>query len=153
MPSERDQFVDEQRIAARLVGIDPAIAPATTAELDAYMERMRPHMAYIIEAKQVRDLIVPPAPPFTPAGLVEPGVSPGAVDFLPPEMQELYGFRWKRVNHALVTAGAAAIMGTARAKIPYEKMLPALREQAATHSFGGVAKRRKAELRAGDASN
>jgi uncharacterized protein (DUF2236 family) len=50
-PAERDRYIDEQRTAARLVGVDPALAPSTTAALDAYMERMRPQLAYIIEAK------------------------------------------------------------------------------------------------------
>jgi uncharacterized protein (DUF2236 family) len=141
--AERDGFVEEQRIAARLVGIDPEVAPATTAALDAYMERMRPLMAYVIEAKDVRDLVVPPAPPLTATGLVQRVMSRAAVDLLTPEMQELYGFRWKRLNHALVVGGSAVLMGLAKAKVPYEKVLPDLRTYAASHAFGGKIKRRK----------
>lgn len=142
-PAERDRFVDEQRTAARLVGVDPAVAPASAAELNAYMERMRPQLAYIIEAKQVRDLVVPPKPPLTPSGLVQRAMSRAAVDLLTPEMQELYGFHWKHLDHAAVSAGTALIMGTAKAKVPYEKVLPELRAMTTTHAFGGAVKRRK----------
>ena len=41
---DRNRFVDEQRVAARLVGIDPELALRTVAELDAYMERMQPQL-------------------------------------------------------------------------------------------------------------
>ena len=146
--AERDRYVDEQRTAARLVGVDPAVAPATTAELDAYMERMRPQLAYIIEAKQVRDLVVPPKPPLTKAGIVQRALSRAAVDLLTPEMQELYGFHWQRVDHAAVSAGTALILGAAKAKMPYEKMLPELRAHTTTHAFGGAVQRRKAAPRA-----
>jgi uncharacterized protein (DUF2236 family) len=144
-PAERDRFVDEQRTAARLVGIDPAVAPASVAELDAYMEGVRPQLAYIIEAKQIRDLVVPPKPPLTPTGLVQRAMSRAAVDLLTPEMQELYGFHWKRLDHAAVSAGTALIMGSAKAKVPYEKVLPELRAMTTTHAFGGAVKRRKAD--------
>jgi hypothetical protein len=34
-------------------------------------------------------------------------------------------------------------MGLAKAKVPYEKVLPDLRTYAASHAFGGKIKRRK----------
>jgi uncharacterized protein (DUF2236 family) len=142
---ERDRFVDEQRASARLVGIDPGTAPATAAELDAYMTRMLPHLAYVIETRFMREMMVPPRLPFTPEGLVQLVITRAAADLLSPPMQELYGFRWPWLNHAAVRLGSTLLMSAATSKVPYEKLLPELRAQSATHAFGKVAKRRRRE--------
>jgi uncharacterized protein (DUF2236 family) len=152
-PTEWDRYVDEQRVAARLVGIDPALAPASVAELDAYMERMRPHLAYVVEAKDIRDMVVPPKLPFTPKGLTQLVLSRAAVDLLTPEQPELYGFRLKWANHAAVQTGATLLVGLAKAKVPYEKFLPQLRAQVQTHAFGGKTKRREAPATTAAASD
>ena len=139
--SERDRFVDEQRMAARLVGIDPEAAPRNVAGLDAYMAAMLPQLGYVTATRFMREMMVPPKLPFTPAGLVQLVMTRAAVDLLPPEVQDLYGFRWSGLNHVLVQLGSAALMSSAAAKMPYEKLLPELRAQSAVHAFGGAAKR------------
>lgn len=142
---ERDRFVSEQRTAARLVGIDPELAPKSVAELDAYMTRMLPHLAYVTDTRFMREMIVPPKLPFTPAGLVQLVITRAAVDLLPAPMQDLYGFRWTGLNHALVRLGSAVIVKTANSRVPHEKLLPELRAQSTAHAFGGAAKRLKKE--------
>lgn len=58
-----DAYVDEQREAARLVGLDPAAVPADRAELAAYFAEVRPHLAATPEAHDVvRFLQAPPVP-------------------------------------------------------------------------------------------
>ena len=142
---ERDRFVEEQRASARLVGLDPETAPGTAAELDAYMTSMLPHLAYVTETKLMREMMVPPRLPFTPEGLVQLVMTRAAADLLTPPMRDLYGFRWPWLNHAAVRLGSALLMSSATAKMPYEKLLPELRAQSATHAFGKVAKRRRRE--------
>ncbi len=146
---ERDRFVDEQRTAARLVGIDPELAPGSVAELDAYMTRMLPHLAYVTDTRFMREMMVPPKLPFTPAGLVQLVMTRAAVDLLPPPVQDLYGFRWTGLNHALVRLVSAIIMQTANSKMPYEKLLPELRAQSTAHAFGGAAKRLRRQRQRG----
>lgn len=136
----------EQRASARLVGLDPEIAPGTAAELDAYMSGMLPQLAYVTETRFMREMMVPPRLPFTPEGLVQLVMTRAAVDLLMPAMQDLYGFRWTWLNHAAVRLGSALLMGSAMSKMPYDKLLPELRAQSATHAFGKVAKRRRREL-------
>jgi uncharacterized protein (DUF2236 family) len=143
--AERDRFVDEQRASARLVGLDPQAAPGTAAELDTYMTGMLPHLAYVTETKFMREMMVPPRLPFTPEGLVQLVMTRAAVDLLTPAMQDLYGFRWPWLNHAAVRLGSALLMGSAMSRMPYEKLLPELRAQSATHAFGRIAKRRRRE--------
>ncbi len=150
---ERDRFVEEQRASARLVGLDPGTAPGTAAELDAYMTSMLPHLAYVTETKLMREMMVPPRLPVTPEGLVQLVMTRAAADLLTPPMRDLYGFRWPWLNHAAVRLGSALLMSSATTKMPYEKLLPELRAQSATHAFGKVAKRRRRETaRIGDSA-
>ena len=139
---DRNRFVDEQRVAARLVSIDidAELAPRTVAELDAYMERMQPQLGYVTSTRYLREMMVPPMLPFTAAGLVHLVMTRAAVDLLPPTVQDLYGFRWPSLNHILVRLGSALIMKTAAGKVPYDKLIMELRAQTDMHAFGGAAK-------------
>ncbi len=61
--ADLDAFVDEQRRRAGLIGLDPATAPASMAELDAYYEQIRPRLHACDEAKEaLRLLFHPPVP-------------------------------------------------------------------------------------------
>jgi uncharacterized protein (DUF2236 family) len=149
-PAERDRFVAEQRTAARLVGIDPELAPRTVAALDAYMERMLPHLAYVTDTRFMREMLVPPRLPFSLEGLVQLAASRAFVDLLPPPLQDLYGFRWNRLNHLGVQLGSRLLMAVAaRSTLPYDTLLPELRAQSALHAFGRAAKRQKKVRREG----
>ena len=89
-----DAYVDEQREAARLVGLDPATVPADTAQLARYFDRVRPELAATPEALDVvRFLKAPPVPkPLLPVRLAVWGTVAGtAFAALPPYAHELYG--------------------------------------------------------------
>ena len=149
---ERDRFVDEQRTRARLVGIDPEAAPRNVAELDAYMEGMQPRLGYVTSTRFMREMMVPPKLPFTPAGLVQLVMTRAAVDLLPPVIQDLYGFRWSGLNHLLVRLGSALIMQTAARNVSYDKLLAELRAQTDEHAFGRAAKKLRARRKTGASS-
>jgi len=89
-----DAYVDEQREAARLVGLDPADVPADSTELARYFEKVRPDLAATPEAFEVvRFLTSPPVPRLLlPARLaLWQSVSGTAFAALPPFAHELYG--------------------------------------------------------------
>jgi uncharacterized protein (DUF2236 family) len=91
--AELDQFVSEQRRSAELVGLDPAQVPASTAELDAYFERMRPGLCVCAEARQamVRSF-GPDIPwPFTGLRVVVPPMNALALASLPRWARRMYG--------------------------------------------------------------
>jgi uncharacterized protein (DUF2236 family) len=140
--AERDLFVAEQRTAARLVGLDTETVPRAAAELDAYMEMMRPQLAYVIATRFMREMVVPPKLPFTPAGLVQLVLTRAAVDLLPEDLQDLYGIRWPSLNHALVRLATSVMTQSAAKKLPYERLVPELRQQTDVHAFGRAAKKR-----------
>ncbi|CAL9359827.1 oxygenase MpaB family protein [Streptomyces sp. enrichment culture] len=63
--AQADRYIREHRVSARLVGLDPAAVPADRAELAAYFERVRPHLAAGREARDVDDFLCrPPVHPL-----------------------------------------------------------------------------------------
>ncbi|WP_031523427.1 oxygenase MpaB family protein [Streptomyces sp. NRRL F-5123] len=92
--AQADAYVAEQRESARLVGLDPAGVPGSTADLAGYFDAVRPRLAATPESGDiVRFLAAPPVPwPLLPLRLaVWRAVSGTAYAALPPWAQELYG--------------------------------------------------------------
>lgn len=139
--AEKDQYVSEQRVAAKLVGLDPETAPGNVAELEAYIESMIPKLAYTTEAGRIRAIMVPRKFPRSGTDLVTKLVTYGAVDLLPDEMRHLYGYWWGPIQRGLIAVASNSIVQAAVKKAPYERVLPAMREQATMHAFGAKAKR------------
>lgn len=145
---EKDRFVDEQRVAARLVGLDPETVPGTVAELEAVIEGMLPKLAYTTAAGRIRAIMVPRTVPRNVTDLVTRVVQLAAVDLLPREMRELYGYWWGPLQRGALGVAASGIVRAAASKAPtYEQMLPKMREQATVHAFGARALRVNREMR------
>ncbi|MCX5144764.1 oxygenase MpaB family protein [Streptomyces sp. NBC_00338] len=92
--AQADRYVDEHRTGARLVGLDPADVPASTAQLAAYFARIRPRLASSPEASDVDDFLRrPPVHPLlVPArAVLWRRVASLAYQSLPPFAHELYG--------------------------------------------------------------
>jgi uncharacterized protein (DUF2236 family) len=93
--SEADRYVAEQVQAARLIGLDPAAVPRTTAQLDAYFEELRPRLRATRPAYEGLKLLgVPPmrwwvryATPAAPSWATLVAIAFG---LLPPWAQRLY---------------------------------------------------------------
>ena len=145
--AEKDRYVLEQREAARLVGLDPEVAPGSVAELDAYMASMMPRLAYTAEAGRIRAIMVPRKLPRSGTELVTRLMSLAAVDLLTPEMRELYGYWWGPVQRGMLAAASNGILRSAAKKATPESMIPQLREQAHAHAFGAKALKINKEIR------
>jgi uncharacterized protein (DUF2236 family) len=92
--AQADRYIAEHRVSARLVGLDPADAPANQAELAAYFEKVLPELAAGPEAREVDDFLVrPPTHPLLlPArALLWRRVAHLAYASLPPYAHALYG--------------------------------------------------------------
>lgn len=144
---EKDRFVDEQRVAARLVGIDPETVPRTVAELDDYIASMIPKLAYTAEAGRIRAIMVPRAFPRSGNDVIMRLMSLAAVDLLPREMRELYGYWWGPLQRGLLGLASNGLVRSAVKKTPYERVLPQLREQATVHAFGAKALKINKDMR------
>lgn len=94
--AQADRYVDEQREAARLVGLDPDEVPADTAELARYFEKVLPELAATAESSEVTGFLK--APPVHWAlvpvrAALWRQISGAAYAALPPYAHALYGSR------------------------------------------------------------
>ncbi|MFG2122616.1 oxygenase MpaB family protein [Streptomyces sp. NPDC048710] len=92
--AQADRYIDEHRVSARLVGLDPDAVPAGRAEMAAYFEKVRPELAAGPEARAVDDFLLrPPTHPLlVPAReVLWRRVAQLAYASLPPYAHELYG--------------------------------------------------------------
>jgi uncharacterized protein (DUF2236 family) len=92
--AQADRYVAEQRVGARLVGLDPDAVPADRAELAAYFEKVRPELTAAADARAVDDFLLrPPAHPLlVPAReVLWRRVARLAYAALPPYAHGIYG--------------------------------------------------------------
>jgi uncharacterized protein (DUF2236 family) len=91
--ADLDAFAAEQRASAALVGLDPAIVPASVAELSAYFEELRPDLHACEEAMEALRLTFHPPLPAGSAlfKLVLPRFSAFAFSTLPNWARRMYG--------------------------------------------------------------
>ncbi|MCJ1676798.1 DUF2236 domain-containing protein [Streptomyces sp. APSN-46.1] len=93
-PAQADRYVDENRVNARLVGLDPSGVPADTAALAAYFEKVRPELAAGADAHDVDAFLrSPPVQPLLVPGrnLLWRPLAGLAYGSLPGWAHQLYG--------------------------------------------------------------
>jgi uncharacterized protein (DUF2236 family) len=90
---DADAFVDEQRRAGAVVGLDPAAIPASVAEMRDYYAGMREHIHACREAREGLLRLFNPAVPrqWLPLKLAAPGVATLVVATLPRWARRMYG--------------------------------------------------------------
>jgi uncharacterized protein (DUF2236 family) len=121
-PGDGDRYVDEMRVSARLVGLDPDEVPRTEAEIEAYYARVRPQLHVTSVARRtVLGSFVPPMPravelatPARPAWATLVGI---AAAMLPRWARRLYGLPGLPVTDLTATLGGRAVR-TALATLP-----------------------------------
>jgi uncharacterized protein (DUF2236 family) len=135
-PAERDTFVAEQRISARLVGCNPDDVAADATALEAYMASMDARLALTSPGLWFRDLLIPPGRPTTPAAGIGKLLSGAVVGLLGPIHRRLYGFPRNRLADLATTIATRGPIQAAAAKLPLDLAIPQLREHVDTHAFG-----------------
>ncbi|WP_024759665.1 oxygenase MpaB family protein [Streptomyces exfoliatus] len=92
--AQADRYLDEHRVAARLVGLDPETVPGSAAALDRYFASVLPRIAAGPDARTVEDFLrrPPVKPALIPAReVIWRRVTALAYDTLPPYAHALYG--------------------------------------------------------------
>lgn len=125
--AELDTFVAEQRRSAAVVGLDPAIVPASMAELDAYFERMRPQLRLCPEARQAFRLSFTPRIPaaYLPLRFIVPPMNVLAFASLPRWARRLYGTPAIGLTDAAATLALRAAFESSTRVPPRLLLLPA----------------------------
>ncbi|GAA0963321.1 oxygenase MpaB family protein [Actinocorallia libanotica] len=112
-----DRFVDEQRRAAAVVGLDPAEVPGSVEEMSDYYRAMRPHLYACDEAKQgLRRLLNPPVPLPYAAALkpIAPPLAALVVATLPRWARRMYGLPGLPTSDLAATAALRALHRSTR---------------------------------------
>lgn len=109
--AELDQFVDEQRRSAAMVGLDPAAVPASVAELDSYFLRTGPALHACDEAREaLRVSFNPPVPAeYVALRLLVPTLGTLAFATLPRWARKMYGTPGSPLADAAATATLRAL--------------------------------------------
>jgi uncharacterized protein (DUF2236 family) len=117
--AELDTFVAEQRRSAQVVGLDPAVVPASMADLDDYYAGIRPELHATPEARQaLRKSFTPQLPlEFLAVRLVLPPLNTLAFASLPRWARRLYGTPASGLTDAATTMALRAAYESA-ARIP-----------------------------------
>jgi uncharacterized protein (DUF2236 family) len=93
--ADADRYLDEQRRAAALVGLDPAGVPGSVAEVDRYYRDLRPALRMTRTAAEAALFMTAPPMPwglgYTPVRGAWLGVASLAVGLLPAWARKLYG--------------------------------------------------------------
>jgi uncharacterized protein (DUF2236 family) len=108
--AELDAFVDEQRRSAAVVGLDPAVVPASMADLDDYYAELRPRLHATPEARQaLRRSFTPQLPlELTALRLVVPPLNTLGFASLPRWARRMYGSPASPVTDAAATMALRA---------------------------------------------
>ncbi|WP_222194068.1 oxygenase MpaB family protein [Modestobacter italicus] len=118
--AEADRYVEEQVVAAVLVGCEETDVPRTVAELDAYFAGVRARLAVTPAARSAsRFVLLPPMPGWvqllTPARPAWSTLASLGAATLPGWARRLYGLPGFAVTDAAATAGLRAFRQTALA--------------------------------------
>jgi uncharacterized protein (DUF2236 family) len=116
-PGEGDRYVDEMRVSARLVGLDPEAVPGTEAEIEAYYRRVRPQLRVTSVAR--RNALWGFAPPMprwvqlaTPARPAWAALVGTGAAMLPRWARRLYGLPGLPITDLTATVSGHALRST-----------------------------------------
>jgi uncharacterized protein (DUF2236 family) len=116
---EADRYLDEQRRAAELVGLDPATVPGSVAAVEEYYRDLLPGLRMTRQAAEGALFITAPPLPwklgFTPVRAAWLGVSALAVSLLPPWARKLYGLPALPTTDLTATLSSRALRLSLRA--------------------------------------
>ena|ERR1700722_2479448 len=91
--ADADAYVAEMVIAAELVGVPRDLVPATVAELDAYLESVRPDLVCTAAARESMAYLLDPPGLDEDLAEIWQDIKEGAIASLPDWARALYGYQ------------------------------------------------------------
>lgn len=133
---EREQFIEEQKIAAELVGLKREMLPSTFEELDRYIHQMSAQLKLTEDSIHFRDFFLNKPCPKNFNQAVEYLFLNASKRLLLPEHKELYGIRTSWIGDTLIEGCALLLIKILRIFFPPEKLIKLGRESLGNSSFG-----------------
>lgn len=139
-PVEQHRFIVEQHEAARLIGIeDPALLPATMAELENYIDEQRHWLSLSIEAAEVTRGLRKPSFKGNPIAVWSIIiVQDGVLSLLPEWARLLYGIEGRPMNLRAAARTTKRLMGLARRSRSYEQLITEATSRVDDHPYRKV---------------
>ncbi|MFB8386954.1 oxygenase MpaB family protein [Microbacterium sp. NPDC055910] len=139
-PAEQDEFVSEQRIAAGLQGVtDPALLPATRAELEAYIDGNKDWMALTLPAARLSRSLRKPSLKGNPAAVfVSVNVQDAILSLLPEWALLLFGIEGRPMNLRAAARTTRRIIASARKRRSTEQLVGEATQRVQTHPYRKV---------------
>jgi uncharacterized protein (DUF2236 family) len=136
-PAERDRFVTEQKVSARLVGCDVDAAGSSVADLEAYMASMESRLAMSAPCVWFKEMMTErPKEGGVPAAVGKHLMVQASVAVMGEHHRALWGFPWGPRRERLVVSASRAVLGAAASKLPLDRTVGQLREHVDAHAFG-----------------
>ena len=134
---ERDRFVEEQLVAARLVGCDVERVASSVAALDEEIASMTPKLAMTTPGIWFKALMTdPPDDGGVMATVGKQLMVQGAVAVMGDEHRALWGFSWGPLRERAVVAATRAVLGSVADALPFDRAVGQLRQHVDAHAFG-----------------
>jgi len=139
-PSEQEQFIVEQLIAARLVGIeDEALLPRTRADLESYINAQTGWLALTLPAAEVTRALRAPSLRGNPITVwTTIIVQDGVLSVLPEWALLLYGIEGRPMNLRAAARTTKRLMGIARRSRSYADTIADATKRVTTHPYRKV---------------
>jgi uncharacterized protein (DUF2236 family) len=150
-PAERAAYYEQSKVTARLLGVPPAIIPATLAWFEEYVDgTIRGNLLTVGAAgREIAEAVLRPpvALPLRPAFVLTRFLTAG---LLPPTVRERYGLQWSPAREHVVDLLASACRGLLPLLPKVARWTPRARHAIAAHRRRTPSShRRQAESRPG----
>ena len=99
-PEDADSYVREMTAAAELIGMPAGLAPASAAELDAYLEKVRPELLASPAAVEAAAYLVNPPDLDESVADLWGEIKDGVLGSLPDWAEDLYGWEHTELSRA-----------------------------------------------------
>lgn len=137
---EQAQFLVEQRIAARLVGIeDDSLLPTAREELFAYIDANKHQMALTLPAAKVTRGLRKPVLRGNPVSvLLAVSVQDGILSLLPDWALLLFGVEGRPMNFRAAARTTRGVIASARKRKSSNELITEVAERVTTHPYRRV---------------
>lgn len=135
-PAEKDQFVVEQKISARLVGADPDAVASDVAGLEAAMTAMEPKLALSAPCLWFKEMMIDSGSGGLGERVAKSLMTQASIAIMSDEHRGLFGFDQSPLKRRVAVGATQALLGSVADKLPFDAAVAALRGHVDEHAFG-----------------
>lgn len=136
---EEDQYIKEQHISAKLLGLEGVKLPDNVKELNKYMDDMLDMLSKLKltdDAIRFRDFLLKKGCPTSLTTVIETILLGASVRIMTPEQKKIFCIQTSRLSDFAIESLTKIMIKVLRYGFPAHKIIPKARDELAEHSFG-----------------